>query len=194
MMTSDLDFLNTIKDTEKRLGFKSKKFSGQIVVELLSQVIINQGHLLCSKPNSFISGVPIEIDLLIIHPSAKPVLNVLYRPEEVIAAIEVKKSGLIGAKADKKVDSDFHRIGCSSDNKIKTFYVSLTEDQNKTTELERSDRNFVFFKRGKQGKLSSTGDYDKFLTMLHFLKTSLPQNGQNFQDKVFTHSFNAMKL
>jgi len=163
---TDLEFLKTVSEAEKKLGYSSKKFSGAVVTELLRNVCQEAG-LTTSKPNSFIVDVPIEVDLLIVSYTPDPYLDLIYRPEEVIACFEVKKSGLI-ADSRTKVNSDFHRIQTYCPN-AKLFYVSLSEDQNRIQSLERSDKSFVFFKRHK-GKYSSTGDYNRFLQMLEFLK------------------------
>lgn len=171
---TDLQFLKQVNELENRLGFRSKKFSGAVVVEILRQVIESTG-LTCSRPNSFICDVPIEVDLLIVSAQANPVLNLLYDPKEVIACLEVKKSGLI-AEAASKVGSDFSRIATYCPQ-AKTFYVSLSEDQKKVTEIRNSDQNYIFFKRGKNGKLSSTGDFDRFVTMLAFLRSQSTTSG-----------------
>lgn len=166
---TDLEFLEQVSQAEKRLGFASKKFSGAVVTELLRKVCEEQG-LKCSRPNSFITDVPIEVDLLIVSSSSYPYLELIYDPKEVIACFEVKKSGMI-ADSRTKINSDFHRIQTYCPN-AKLFYVSLSEDQNRIQEVERSDKSFVFFKRHK-GKYSSTGDFDKFVQMLEFLKSSV---------------------
>jgi len=166
---TDLEFLKTVSEAEKKLGFSSKKFSGSVVVELLRRVCEEHG-LTTSKPNSFISDVPIEVDLLIVSYASDPYLDLIYDAEEVLACFEVKKSGLI-ADSRTKINSDFHRIQTYCP-KAKLFYVTLAEDQNRIQSIERSDKSFIFFKRHK-GKYSSTGDFDKFIQMLEFLKTSV---------------------
>ena len=83
--------LQKLQSAEKELGFDSRQFSGAVCVSLLKETLYKKGYS-TSEKDVFIKGVPIEIDLLLVKPNSKPSYGVLWNPEDVIAAFEIKKS------------------------------------------------------------------------------------------------------
>lgn len=158
-----LELLKSLNLAEKELGFDSKQFSGAVCVNLLREVIKENG-LTTSEKDVFIKDVPIEIDLLIVKHGSKPLYGLLWNPEDVIAAFEVKKSGLISEYGKTKTNSDFSRIKTYHPH-IHLFFITISEIRSKLASIEKSDDSFTFFIR-RNGKYSETGDYDRLLDVL----------------------------
>lgn len=162
-----LNLLKSLKTAEKTLGFSSRQFSGAVCVNLLKSVIQEQG-ISTSEKDVFIQDIPIEVDLLIVKPNSKPLYGLLWKPEDVIAALEVKKAGTISEDGIVKTNSDFGRIRTYHPH-IKLLFVTFSEIRSKVSMIKRSDESFTFFIR-RNGKYSATGDYERFLSVISELK------------------------
>lgn len=162
-----LNILKSLKSSEKALGFPSRQFSGAVCVSLLKELLSEKG-IATSEKDVFIKDVPIEFDLLIVKPNSKPLHGLLWNPEDVIAALEVKKSGTISEEGTAKTNSDFGRLRTYHPH-IKLFFVTFSEIRSKVATIKRSDESFTFFIR-RNGKYSATGDYERFLSVISELK------------------------
>lgn len=166
MPISDLQLLSVLKQAEKSLGFDNRQFSGAVVVHLLKSVLEELGFS-TSEKDVFIKDVPIEVDFLIVKPNSSPEFGVLWNPEDVIAAFELKKSGLITDAGKITVNSNFNRLKTYHPH-IRLFYVSFSETRDKIGNIQRSDDSYTFFLR-RNGKFSATGDYERFIKDVSFL-------------------------
>lgn len=77
-----------------------KKLHGALTAELVREALTeyfiqNSLPFKVSKQNVYIIGLPTEFDILIVKIEAEPYLSVLYNPEDVVAIIEVKMTGLL---------------------------------------------------------------------------------------------------
>jgi len=162
----EIDLLNSLKIAEKQLGFDSRQFSGAVVVNLIKKVVSELGFS-TSEKDVFIRGIPIEIDFLIVKPRTFPDYGILWKAEDVIAAFEMKKSGIISREGRIKVNSDFHRIKNYYPD-IRLFYVTFSETRDKLEDIQRSDDSFTFFIR-RNGKFSVTGDFERFIKIIRQL-------------------------
>lgn len=86
----------------------SAKFSGAVTVEILRDALGREG-IPTSPRDVFIRDIPLEIDLVVPRKGQEPVWAVLYKPEQVAVALEVKNSGCFGQRALKKIKQDFIR-------------------------------------------------------------------------------------
>lgn len=164
---TDLQLLDNLKSAEKLLGFSSRQFSGAVVVSLLRDVLKGLG-IASSEKDVFLKGVPIEVDFLAVKDGSSPCHGVLWNPEDVLAAFEIKKSGVICETGRSKINSDFSRIRTYHPN-IRLFYVTFSETRDKVGDIKRSDDSFTFFiRRGK--KFSSTGDFGRFCEVVTTLR------------------------
>lgn len=68
-----------------------------------------------------------EIDLIIPKEGVMPSNGILYEPEDVLVAIEIKNQGSFGEKTQNRIRSNSERI-TKSNSKIKCYYVTLTEN------------------------------------------------------------------
>ena len=102
-----------------------KKFSGALAVELIRHDLKRAG-IPVSPRDVFIKGVDIEIDLVIPKRGARPKYNLVYRPEDVVAALEVKYRGVFDNQGIDRIRANFHRIQ-RSNRQIQCLYVTVTE-------------------------------------------------------------------
>lgn len=72
-----------------------RKYNGALAVEALKQALADEG-VATSGRDSYIRSLNIEWDLLVLNDGAKPVFKLLFEPDEVKAAVEVKLSGVVG--------------------------------------------------------------------------------------------------
>jgi hypothetical protein len=119
----------------------------------------------------FIKGVPLELDLLIPHANAKPEYGLVYRPEDVIAALEIKTRGCYGEVALKAIRHAFDLIR-KANRRVGCAYVTLTELNPykwAVTEENLGYKAFTFAwhtrEHMKPGKWPSTpGEWQKLIT------------------------------
>ena len=166
-MMNEISLLKKLQILESELGFKNKQFSGACAVELIKEVLRESGFNVSSR-DVFVKDVPIEIDFLIYKDNTKSELGLLFKPEDVLAIFEMKKSGIITDEGKIKVGSDFSRMKTYHPN-IKRFYITFSENPSLISDIKKSDESFTFFIR-RNGKYSSTGDYDRFIKSLEFLQ------------------------
>ena len=82
-----------------------KKLHGALTAEMIRDELLNYfiQHQLPFKPskqNVYIVGLANEFDILIAKVNAEPTMGILYKPEDVVAIIEVKSAGLINPEKE----------------------------------------------------------------------------------------------
>jgi len=172
----------------------AKKLRGAIASELLKQ-LVNEYFNENSKPyqvsnvNSYIAGSKFEYDLLIVKDSAAPFMELVYRPEDVVAIIECKAGGLF--KVEKDTDNIAQAINRAIELKsdIRFGYITMSENVpvkeynadgsstykhwDKTQEYLKQKVNCksaiyaVTLHQGK--KLCDTGSDNEFYTFINYL-------------------------
>jgi len=100
-----------------------KKYGGAAAIEILRDEL-NKSDIKTSKRDVFIKNIPLEIDLVIPTRNAKPYLGLLYEPDEVIVALEIKKLGAFGESGRNKIRNDFRQLKKKGVNCV---YVSIEE-------------------------------------------------------------------
>ena len=115
-----------------------KKFFGDVACRVvqfyLNEYIINKDKSEVVGPNAFINNLPIEIDLLIVKKGAKPMrFTNMYGADQVLAAIEIKTSGVFDNGAIEKQAETFDSIK-KIFPKIDCIYISLQENEPKKPE------------------------------------------------------------
>jgi hypothetical protein len=173
--------LNTVQNYKESFGVKDNKYKGALSVELM-RLVLEENGIITSGRDVFIKGIPLEIDLLVPGANAKPEYGLVYRPEDVIAALEIKSLGCWGEKALNSIREAFDLIR-KSNARIGCAYVTLTEldpykwavnDENlgyRAFTLARHTREHM--KPGKWPpnpeawhKLLTPGEWDKLLDWL----------------------------
>lgn len=111
----------------------AKKLRGALAAELIKTEIEsyfkNQNkNFKVSTVNSYIAGSKYEYDLLIVKKEIEPYMGILYKPEDVVAIIECKASGLFD------VDNDTSRIAKAincvlhKSTEIRFGYITMSEN------------------------------------------------------------------
>lgn len=103
---NDATLLDQINRAKEDFGTKCSKYAGAITVEFIRRALREHG-ISASPRDVFIKGVPIEIDLLIPKASTSPENGILYRPEDVLIALEIKNSGAFGEATIRRIKNNF---------------------------------------------------------------------------------------
>lgn len=85
------------------------KFTGSLCAEVVRKYLAESGIHVSSR-NVFVAGVPIEIDLIIPHPSSQPKYGLIYEPEDVVGILEIKFSGAYSQDVAPHLKEQFARI------------------------------------------------------------------------------------
>lgn len=163
----------------KKNELKSTKFKGAMTSEFIKRYLEEEGFNVSNR-DSFIEGVPNEIDLMILKKDAKQIFNSYYKPEDVLAVFEIKYWGSYGKstiESLRKMLAHVKRIN----PKIKRIYLTLAEridSKNRIKTEDIQDINGKVFElflvkndihaSQKNGTLESeaTGDWKKLIDYL----------------------------
>jgi hypothetical protein len=161
--------LERVDEAWKNCG-KCPKYVGALTVETIREALQKHG-ILVSARDVFICGIPIEFDLLVPrHNAPCPVDGILYRPEDVVAVLEIKASGLFDYNSKNRIEKCFEEVR-QKNPKIFCGYVTLSERQS------FHEKNFgenewaypLFWWRSLKGSepYKPTGAWQKLLSKLH---------------------------
>lgn len=105
---------------------KCPKFVGALTVEIIRKALLDDGIPVSSR-DVFIQGIPIEFDLIVPRQGANPSANgILYKPEEVIAVLEIKASGMFDYNYKKRIKECREKVQKKNPS-IFFGYVTLSE-------------------------------------------------------------------
>ena len=93
-MTGKL-LVENARKTKRKLAAKCSKFAGAAATEILRRALAREG-IATSARDVFIRGIGLEVDLVITRRMIKPEMGLIYEPQDVAIALEVKKSGSYG--------------------------------------------------------------------------------------------------
>ncbi len=111
----------------------AKKFRGAIAAEILRRELQQymQLHSLpvkVSNVNSYIIGSKYEYDLLLVKQDAQSVLDLAYRPEDVLAVIESKAGGLFNVEDDTNNIAKAVNAAMALNRQIRFGYITMYEN------------------------------------------------------------------
>ena len=160
-----------------RQPIKINKFLGAMTIEVIRQYLEKEGFKV-SERDSFIEGVPNEIDLLILKKEVKPIFNSYYKHNDILAVLEIKFTGLFGNKDIVHISKMFESVK-KMNNKIKCIYLTIYENQKykyKATNENINGEVFELFKPNtdrvsamKKGIFydSINGDWERLVNLLN---------------------------
>jgi hypothetical protein len=163
--------LDCVSKAKADFGVKCGKYAGAVMVEVLRAAIRDAGYNV-SPRDSFIRGVPLEVDLLVARPSVEPRFGCLYEPSDVLVAIEIKNSGSFTESGIETTRANFEKIRQVSAG-IRCCYVTLTERE--TYKWRVTSENLghpycaftIFWHKGSKNiEYQETGDWNEFLDWL----------------------------
>ena len=149
---------------------KCPKYVGALTVETIREALQKHG-IPVSARDVFIRGIPIEFDLLVPrHNASCPLGGILYKPEDVIAVLEIKASGLFDYNSKSRIEKCFEEVR-QKNPEIFCGYVTLSERHS------FHEKNFggnewaypLFWYRQikREETYESTGAWQKLLSKLH---------------------------
>lgn len=149
-------------------GETCKKFSGTLTVELIRQRLKKSG-IPVSPRDVFIKGLGIEIDLVIPRPGTLPAHNIIYNPEDVVAALEVKYRGAFSSQALDNTKANFQRIK-QVDKRIQCIYVAVVETRGYKWAVTRKNLGFpaytLYWYSNKTHEHQPSRDWEKLVNRL----------------------------
>ena len=154
------------RNASKEFGVKCPKFSGAVTTELVKRALAEEG-MLTSARDVFVRGVPLEIDLIVPRRGQEPTLGLLYEPQQVAVALEIKKTGSFGEKTLEKVRKNFGEL-----RKFKISCAYVTLEERKTYRWAASEQNLGFpcftlaWHKVTHGPLEATEEWGGFLNFV----------------------------
>ncbi len=142
-----------------------RKFAGAMTAELMKRVLADEG-ISTSARDVFIRGIPLEIDLIVPRRGEEPTLGLLYEPQQVAAALEIKKSGVFGEHSLHTIRKNFTLLRGLN---VACAYVTLEERKtyrHKATEKNIGGPCFTLAWHKSTDVLVETQDWDRLLTFL----------------------------
>ena len=143
-----------------------KKFGGAAAIEILRDALLEEG-IATSRRDVYIRGIPFEIDLIIPRKSASPWMELVFEPEQVAVALEVKKTGSYGANGLEKIKNDCVQL---KNAQVEFAYISFEDRENykyRPTEDKVGCRCFnLTWHDNTDGTLWSTFDWEDFVKYL----------------------------
>lgn len=103
------------------------KFTGAATVEALRRHLTQNGIPVSSR-DVFIKGITVEIDLLVPKLGATSELDLVYKPHDVAALLEVKYSGIYGRDVVPNLRATFDKITDEYQH-IQCAYVTMMEQR-----------------------------------------------------------------
>src|ERR1035437_5440630 len=137
-----------------------------MTIELVKRVLAHEG-IATSARDVFVRGIPLEIDLIVPRRGQEPTLGLLYEPQQVAAALEIKKSGTFGRQSLQTIRRNFKQL---RKHKVKCAYLTLEE--RKTYRYKETRKNiggfpcFTLAWHMGQDELTETRHWENFLTFL----------------------------
>jgi hypothetical protein len=121
--------------------------------------------------------VPLEVDLLVLRPGATGHLNLIFQPEDILCALEVKNSGAYGERTGEIVRENFNLIreACQG---ATCAYIAISEQANYKHAVIPQNLGYPAYTllattgRSDRKSYSSTGDWHEFNRFLDGLRGS----------------------
>jgi hypothetical protein len=112
------EIVRQVRDASDGFQVTSRKFAGAVTAELMKTFLADEG-IATSARDVYIRGLPI-----VPRRGQKATFGLVYEPEQVAAALEVKKSGSFGEPTLLAIRNNFIRLRAL---KVKCAYVAIEE-------------------------------------------------------------------
>lgn len=161
----DKEILDIVEAAKVAFGPKCGKYSGAVTVEIIKKALEQQG-ISVSPRDVFIQGVPIEIDLIIPRHGTIPQNGLLYKPSEVLVAIEVKNAGCFGENMIRSIERNVKAIK-ELNPQIMFCYITLEEREGYHAAVTDKTCNAytIFWVKGSGRReiQKPSGDWERFV-------------------------------
>lgn len=165
------EIVRQARTASKGFQVTCKKFSGAVTTEIIKKALADEG-ISTSARDVFIRGIPLEIDLIVSHRGQEPTLGLLYEPQQVAVALEIKKLGIFGPQILQTIRRNFSKL---RDIGVPCAYVTLEERKSyRDKATQENIGGFPCFTlawhRVLNGSLEDTQDWERLLA---FVRSSL---------------------
>jgi hypothetical protein len=148
-----------------------RKYIGALTIECIRRSLAEHG-IRTSPRDVFITGVRMEIDMIVPRSRTIPENGVLYKGDDALAAIEVKNHGVFGkgSSSCERLRQSFQEIQ-SKYPKIWCAYVTLSERESYKNKITTENLGFPAYTlfwdpTGKRHHYESTGHWMLFVNEL----------------------------
>ncbi len=161
------DILDSINAAKACFGSPCRKYAGALTIELIRRALMKIG-IRVSRRDVFIQGVPLEIDFLVPGPHARLSNGLVYRPEDVLAIVEVKNAGSFGKPTIETIRQNFTVIR-KANRRIRCCYLTVAERRGfrwAVTSRNSGGNAYTMFWHHGSGKnlaYDPSGDWDRFV-------------------------------
>jgi hypothetical protein len=143
-----------------------KKYGGAVAVEILRKALQEEG-IITSKRDVFVRGISCEFDLIIPLIREHGWMDLLYEPNQVLIALEVKKTGTFAKSGRDNIKKTCDLLKTAG---IKYAYVSFEERENykyrPTKEICGCECFNLAWHKQSDGPLEDTGDWQRLVGYL----------------------------
>jgi len=166
--------VESVRKAKKCFGANyPKKFGGAAAIEILRAALKKEG-IKTSIRDVFVKGFHSEIDLIVPQKKAKPLWHLLYKPDEVSVALEVKKIGSFGKQGRDKIRKDFRGLRKLG---VKCAYVTFEDRENYRWRPTKETLGFPCFALAwhklTDGPLEPTKDDEGWEAFVKFLRNEI---------------------
>lgn len=168
-------------DNEFRRKGNYKKLRGAVTVELLRRELDrylseHKKPICTSRANVYIAGSKFEYDLLLVKKDAVACMDLVYRPNDVVAVIECKAGGLFRVDEDTGHIANAFKPAYKLNPHIRFGYITMSENVPKN-EYNSSGRPTV-----KHWKLTNQLLNEKFENMNAIYAVTLHQGSRLYDE------------
>ena len=162
------EIVNKVRKAKEDFGPNCpKKFGGAAGVEILRAALHDEG-IATSRRDVFVRGVPVEVDLIVPHRDAKPVMDLRYEPNQVAVVLEVKKSGIFGKAGLDNIRQSFAQLRAKGIRRC----AYVTFEDRRTYKWKGTRENLgcpcftLAWHKKTDGPLELTRDWERLVTFL----------------------------
>jgi len=127
-MKNEVEIAINRKKSLELFNTEARKFTGHLFAEIVKKGLEREGFRVSNR-DVFIQNVKYEIDLLILKKEAKEYMDLIYSPDDVLFALELKANGSYGEGTINGVKRAFDDIKQLKKN-VKCVYLTYTERMN----------------------------------------------------------------
>jgi hypothetical protein len=161
------ELVDKVRKAKKEFGPKCpKKFGGAAAIQILREALRGE-NIVASQRDVFVRDSPVEIDLIVPRAGERPSLDLLYEPNQVAVALEVKKSGVFGETALKKIRRDFAQL-----RKAGIHCAYVTFEDRKSYRWKATSKNLgapcftLAWHKDTDGPFKPTSDWERLVKFL----------------------------
>ncbi len=122
---------------------RRRKATGALAVEVIRKHLL-KAKIPISPRDVYIKGNPTEIDILVPRPGVRPYLGVIYNPEDVIAVLEIKYSGVYSQDSSRNIADTFRALKALNQH-MKCVYLTVCENKDLSYRVTSKKLGFQAF-------------------------------------------------